>query len=80
MSTNGVPEVLKKEGISAETVKALSAFKDEPGWLTERRFPVSQAGSSLNAESAFMVWALMPLLLRTSGTPLVLIYHPSLSS
>ena len=37
MSTNGVPEVLKKEGISAETVKALSAFKDEPGWLTEKR-------------------------------------------
>src|ERR671933_184923 len=37
MSTNGVPEVLKSKGVSAETVKALSAFKDEPGWLTEKR-------------------------------------------
>src|SRR5919112_6345591 len=37
MSTNGVPEVLKSKGVSAETVKALSAFKDEPAWLTEKR-------------------------------------------
>src|ERR671933_1097040 len=37
MSTNGVPEVLKKRGVSADAVKALSAFKEEPGWLTERR-------------------------------------------
>jgi Fe-S cluster assembly protein SufD len=37
MSTNGVPEILKNKGVSAETVKALSAFKGEPGWLTERR-------------------------------------------
>src|ERR671910_2975574 len=37
MSTNGVPEVLKSKGISAETVKALSSFKGEPGWLTEKR-------------------------------------------
>lgn len=37
MSTNGVPEVLKSRGISVEAVKALSALKDEPGWLTERR-------------------------------------------
>src|ERR687895_1113027 len=37
MSTNGVPEVLKTRGITVETVKALSAFKDEPAWLTERR-------------------------------------------
>src|SRR5919202_1516976 len=37
MSTNGVPEVIKERGVSAETVKALSAFKDEPGWLTEKR-------------------------------------------
>src|SRR5918992_2053031 len=37
MSTNGVPEVLKSKGVSAETIKALSAFKDEPNWLTERR-------------------------------------------
>src|ERR671920_453784 len=37
MSTNGVPEVLKSRGVSVETVKALSAFKDEPAWLTEKR-------------------------------------------
>src|SRR5215210_8007028 len=37
MSTNGVPEVLKNKGVSVETVKALSAFKDEPAWLTEKR-------------------------------------------
>src|SRR5215210_459660 len=37
MSTNGVPEVLKNKGVSAETVKALSAFKDEPQWLAEKR-------------------------------------------
>src|ERR671915_2584341 len=37
MSTNGVPEVLKSKGVSAETIKALSAFKDEPNWLTGRR-------------------------------------------
>src|SRR4028118_728548 len=37
MSTNGVPEVLKSKGVSAETVKALSAFKNEPAWLTEKR-------------------------------------------
>ncbi|MEW6636726.1 MAG: Fe-S cluster assembly protein SufD [Actinomycetota bacterium] len=37
MSANGVPEVLKKPGVTAETVKALSAFKDEPAWLTEKR-------------------------------------------
>lgn len=37
MSTNGVPEVLKSKGMSVEVVKALSAFKDEPSWLTEKR-------------------------------------------
>src|SRR5918997_5499491 len=37
MSTNGVPEVLKSKEISVETIKALSAFKNEPGWLTEKR-------------------------------------------
>src|SRR5215207_909581 len=37
MSTNGVPEVLKNKGVSVETIKALSAFKDEPAWLTEKR-------------------------------------------
>src|SRR3712207_386283 len=37
MSTNGVPEVLKSKGISAEAVRALSAFKGEPAWLAEKR-------------------------------------------
>src|ERR687894_2070926 len=37
MSTNGVPEVLKSRGVSVETVKALSAIKDEPAWLAEKR-------------------------------------------
>src|SRR5215210_4188105 len=37
MSANGVPEVLKSKGISRETVKALSSFKGEPGWLREKR-------------------------------------------
>jgi hypothetical protein len=46
----------------------------------DRRRSVSQEGSSLNAESAFMLSALTPLLLRTSGTPFVLMYHPSLVS
>src|SRR5215208_5421163 len=31
------PEVLKSKGINLETVKALSSFKDEPDWLTEKR-------------------------------------------
>ncbi len=37
MIANSVPEVLKSKGISAETVEALSSFKSEPGWLTEKR-------------------------------------------
>ncbi|HSL00938.1 MAG TPA: Fe-S cluster assembly protein SufD [Rubrobacteraceae bacterium] len=37
MSANGVPEVLKSKGVSVATVKALSSFKGEPGWLTEKR-------------------------------------------
>jgi len=37
MSANGIPEVLTSKGISEETVKALSSFKGEPGWLTEKR-------------------------------------------
>src|SRR5918999_516577 len=43
MSTNGVPEVLNNKGITVETVKALSAFKDEPSWLTERRLSAWRA-------------------------------------
>jgi Fe-S cluster assembly protein SufD len=37
MSTNGVPEILKNKGVSANVVKALSALKGEPGWLLEKR-------------------------------------------
>jgi Fe-S cluster assembly protein SufD len=37
MSANGVPEVLGRTGIGVEAVKALSAFKEEPSWLTEKR-------------------------------------------
>lgn len=37
MQKNGVPEVLKSKGISADAVKALSSFKREPAWLTEKR-------------------------------------------
>src|SRR3712207_1250324 len=37
MSTKVVPEILRSKGVSAETVKALSSFKNESGWLTEKR-------------------------------------------
>src|SRR5215210_4152144 len=47
MSANGVPEVLKSKGISAETVKALSSFKSEPGWLTEKRLHAWRAFEEL---------------------------------
>ena len=47
MSTNGVPEVLKSKGISAETVKALSSFQSEPGWLTEKRLDAWRSFESL---------------------------------
>src|SRR5215211_3340195 len=37
MQQKEAPEVLKSKGISLETVEALSSFKYEPDWLTERR-------------------------------------------
>jgi Fe-S cluster assembly protein SufD len=37
MQKNGVPEVLKNKGISAEVVETLSRFKNEPAWFTEKR-------------------------------------------
>src|SRR5918912_2204716 len=43
MSTNVVPEILRSKGISAETVKALSSFKNEPGWLLEKRLEAWRA-------------------------------------
>src|ERR671917_2487564 len=47
MSTNVVPEVLKGSRMSEEAVKALSSFKDEPGWLTERRLEAWRAFEAL---------------------------------
>jgi len=47
MSANGIPEVLKSKGISQETVKALSSFKGEPGWLTEKRLEAWKAFEKL---------------------------------
>src|ERR671916_1355141 len=37
MRTNSGAGGFKGKGVSAETVKALSALKNEPGWLTEKR-------------------------------------------
>src|SRR5215203_6226952 len=37
MQQKEAPEVLKSKGINLESVKALSSFKDEPGWLAEKR-------------------------------------------
>ena len=47
MSANVVPEVLKSSRMSEETVKALSSFKDEPGWLTEKRLEAWRAFEAL---------------------------------
>src|SRR5918996_2283791 len=37
MQQKEAPEVLNSKGINLESVKALSAFKDEPSWLAEKR-------------------------------------------
>ena len=37
MSTDVVPEILRSNGVSAETIRALSALKGEPDWLLEKR-------------------------------------------
>src|SRR4029450_9009367 len=60
MSANVVPEVLKGSRMSEETVKALSSFKDEPGWLTEKRLGAWRAFEALTmhtlrANSALLV-------------------------
>jgi Fe-S cluster assembly protein SufD len=47
MSANVVPEILKGSRMSEETVKALSSFKDEPGWLTEKRLGAWRAFEAL---------------------------------
>ena len=47
MSANGVPEVLRRKGMSEGTVKALSSLKGEPNWLTEKRLEAWQGFESL---------------------------------
>jgi Fe-S cluster assembly protein SufD len=37
MSTDVVPEILRSKGVSAETIRALSALNGEPDWLLEKR-------------------------------------------
>src|SRR5215203_602076 len=37
MQQKEAPEILNSKGISRETVEALSSFKGEPAWLTEKR-------------------------------------------
>src|ERR687889_1014991 len=37
MQQKEAPEILNSKGISRETVEALSSFKDEPAWLTDKR-------------------------------------------
>ncbi|MDQ3966106.1 MAG: Fe-S cluster assembly protein SufD, partial [Actinomycetota bacterium] len=43
MQKNGVPDVLSSKGVSEEAIKALSKFKGEPGWLTEKRLEAWRA-------------------------------------
>jgi Fe-S cluster assembly protein SufD len=43
MQKNGIPEVLRNKGISAEVVETLSRFKNEPAWLTEKRLEAWRA-------------------------------------
>src|SRR3712207_3794783 len=47
MRANGVPEVLKGSRMNEETVKALSSFKEEPGWLMEKRLGAWRAFEAL---------------------------------
>src|SRR3712207_9471298 len=37
MQQKEAPEILKSKGITEETVRAISSFKDEPEWLAEKR-------------------------------------------
>src|ERR671921_889996 len=47
MQQKEAPEVLNSKGISRETVEALSSFKDEPDWLTEKRLGAWRSFESL---------------------------------
>src|ERR671921_474203 len=42
MQQKEAPDVLKSKGINLESVEALSSFKAEPGWLTEKRLEAWQ--------------------------------------
>ncbi len=43
MQKNGVPDVLSSKGVSEEAIKALSKFKNEPGWLADKRLEAWRA-------------------------------------
>src|SRR3954451_9059331 len=47
MQQKEAPEILNSKGISRETVEALSSFKDEPEWLTEKRLEAWQSFQAL---------------------------------
>lgn len=47
MQQKEAPEVLRSKGITEETVKALSSFKDEPSWLAEKRLSAWRAFENL---------------------------------
>src|SRR5215204_7697973 len=42
MQQKEAPEILNSKGISRETVEALSSFKGEPEWLTQKRLEAWQ--------------------------------------
>ena len=47
MQQKEAPEILKSKGITEETVRALSSFKEEPEWLAERRLSAWRAFEAL---------------------------------
>jgi Fe-S cluster assembly scaffold protein SufB len=47
MQQKEAPEILKSKGITEETVRALSSFKDEPEWLAEKRLSAWRAFEAL---------------------------------
>jgi Fe-S cluster assembly protein SufD len=47
MQQKEAPEILSSKGISRETVEALSSFKGEPEWLTEKRLGAWQSFQDL---------------------------------
>src|SRR5215212_5895114 len=47
MQQKEAPEILNSKGMSQETVEALSSFKGEPEWLTEKRLEAWQSFQDL---------------------------------